>query len=101
MRVEHEVGARTRRRAARAPRAPASTSPLGPRLGGAGGGVGVGERDPRHAVRARLRDQRLVRALGGQADELEARPRAATTSSACVPIEPVEPRMSSRFIRRP
>ena len=58
------------------PSGPASTSPLGPRLGGARGGVGVGERDPRHAVGARLRDQRLVGALGGQADELERLGRA-------------------------
>jgi hypothetical protein len=27
-------------------------------------------------------------------------PERATTSSACVPIEPVDPRMTIRFIRR-
>ena len=53
------------------------------------------------AVRARLLDQRLVRAAGGQADDLELAAARATTSSAWVPIEPVEPRMRSRFIRRP
>ncbi len=46
---------------------------VGPRLGRPRGGVGVGQRDPAHAVRARLRDERLVRGARGQADELEAR----------------------------
>ena len=58
------------------PSGPASTSPLGPRLGRARGGVGVGERDPAHAVRARLLDERLVRRAGGQPDELELARRA-------------------------
>ena len=44
---------------------------VGPGLRGAGGGVLVGERDPLDAVGARLLDQRLPRALGRQADELE------------------------------
>ena len=44
---------------------------VGPRLGGAGGGVGVGERDPAHAVADGLFDERLPGARGAQADDLE------------------------------
>ena len=69
-RVEHEVGARVEHQA---------HEPLGadqhlavrPRLGRAGAGVGVGQRDPRDAVLGRLRDERLPRALGRQPDQLE------------------------------
>ena len=53
------------------PSGPGEHLAVGPRLGGARGGVGVAERDPPDAVLARLRDQRLPGALGGQADELE------------------------------
>ena len=47
-----------------------------PGLGGARGGVGVGQRDPGHAVGARLRDERLVRAPRRQPDDLELAARA-------------------------
>ena len=44
---------------------------VGPRLGRARGGVGIGEGDAIDAMLARLRDERLPRALGRQPDELE------------------------------
>ena len=44
---------------------------VGPRLGGAGARVGVGERDPATPCARGLRDERLPRALGAQPDELE------------------------------
>ena len=44
---------------------------LGPRLRRARGRRGIGERDAPDAVRARLLDQALPRALGAQADQLE------------------------------
>ena len=53
------------------PSAPIEHLAVGPRLGGARAGVGVGERDAVDAERARLLDQRVGRALGAQADELE------------------------------
>ena len=62
-RVEDEVGAGARRRARRAPAAPASTSPSGPRLGRAGGRVGVGQRDALDAEALRLLDEQLPGAL--------------------------------------
>ena len=67
---------------------------------GAAGALGrglVGQRDRRHAVLARLLDRRLPA-------EPAARPttcsssEAATISSACVPIDPVEPSMTTFFI---
>ena len=69
-RVEHEVGAGLEHEL---------DEPLGagehlavrPRLGGAGGGVGVGERDAAHAVADGLFDERLPGARGAQADDLE------------------------------
>ena len=59
------------------PSGPASTSPPVHVLGGAGGGVGVGERDPGDAVLDRLLDEREMVAPGGQADDLELRPARA------------------------
>ena len=62
------------------------------------GGVRVGERDRRHAVLARLLDRRLPARAGGQADDLQLRRARAITSSACVPIDPVEPSIKTFFI---
>ena len=57
-RVEHEVGAGLGDEP-HEPLGPGQHLALGPRLGGAGGGVGVADSAIRaHAVRARLRDQR-------------------------------------------
>ena len=54
-----------------------------PRLGGAGGGVGVPQRDPVDAVGARLRDQRLVRSAPRDSPtSSNASGARATTSSA-------------------
>ena len=50
---------------------------LRPLLGGAGGGVRVAERDPRHAVLGGLRDQRVWPRAGGQPDDLEGVPGRA------------------------
>ena len=55
---------------------PAQHVPARPGLGRARGRVAVRQRDPAHAVRARLLDQRLVRGAGGQADDLELARRA-------------------------
>ena len=75
-RVEHEVGAglgdeRDQALGAAQDLAAASTASAAQR-----GGVGIGERDPGHAVLERLRDQLLVAAPGGQADDLERALRA-------------------------
>ena len=99
-RVEHEVGVGL----GDEPHEPLGAGQhlaLGPRLGGARGGVGVGERDPAHAVLARLLDQRArgERSADSPTSSNSSAARA-TTSSAWVPIEPVEPRISSRFILR-
>ena len=69
-RVEDEVGAglETSRTS---PSGAGEHLAVGPRLGGAGARVGVGERDPRRRRARGLRDERLPRALGAQADELE------------------------------
>ena len=69
-RVEHEVGAGLRDEPDEA-LGPGEHLAAGPRLGRARGGVGVRQRDPAHAVGARLLDERLVRGAGGQPDELE------------------------------
>ena len=75
---------------------------LGPRLRRAGRGVGVRQRDPAHAVGARLRHQRRrARCPAERPTTSNSSPARATTSSACVPIDPVEPRMRSRFIGDP
>ena len=47
-------------------------------------------------MRLRLRDERLPGARRAEADDLEVVGAAPTTSSACTPIEPVEPRMTRR-----
>ena len=70
--------------------------PVGPLLGRARGRVGVGERDPVDAEaaapgRSVRRDERS--ALSPTSSRSGSR---ATISSACVPIEPVEPRMRRR-----
>ena len=62
--------------------------PVGPRLAGPRGRVGVGQRDPADAVAPGLLDQRLPRGRGAQADDLELAAARETTSSACTPIEP-------------
>ena len=74
-RVEHEVGAGLGDEP-HEPLGPGQHLALGPCLGGAGGRVGVAERDAPHAVLLGERDEPLVRALGGQADELELLTRA-------------------------
>ena len=99
MRVEHEVGVRLGDELDE-PLGAGEHLALSPDLGRARGGIVVGQRDPAHAVRARLPHELLVRGARGQADDLELVARA-TTSSACVPIDPVEPRMRSRFIGDP
>ena len=74
-RVEHEVGAALGDEPHQA-LGPGQHLAAGPGLRGARGGVGVAERDPPDAVRAGLRHERLVRALGRQPDELERLRRA-------------------------
>ncbi len=69
-RVEHQVGARLHDEAHQPFRA-AQNLPLGPRIRGKSRRVLVDERDPPHAVRARLLHERLPRALGREADQLE------------------------------
>ncbi len=69
-RVEHEIGAGLQDQAHK-PLGADEDLAAGPRLRGAGAGVGVGQRDAGHAVRAGLVDERLPRALGAEADELE------------------------------
>ena len=109
-RVEHEVGAGLGDEP-HEPLGPGEHLAVGPRLGGARGGVGVAERDPVDAVRARLRDQRLVRALGGEADELERLGRArddverlrADRAGRAEDQEPLHPatQCGTAFLRRP
>ena len=69
---------------------------VGPRLGRARARVGVGERDAVDAEAARLLDQRVRRALGADRPTSSSSGSRATMSSACVPIDPVEPRMRRR-----
>ena len=64
------------------------------------GRVGVGERDAPDAVLARLLEQPLPRRWRPRARRPRGRPRRATTSSACTPIDPVEPRIRT-FLHRP
>ena len=107
--VEHEVGAGLGHEPDQ-PSGPASTSPSVHASRGARGGVGVAERDPIHAVGARLRDQRLVRALGRQPDELERVGRArhdierlhADRAGGAEDQEPLHPatQCGTRFLRR-
>jgi hypothetical protein len=70
VRIQHEVGVRVRDQLHQ-PLGPGEHLALGPGFGRAGGGVGLRQRDPAHAVRARLRHQRLMRGAGGKADDLE------------------------------
>ena len=74
-RVEHEVGVGLGHQP-HEPLGPGEHLAVRPRLGGARGGVGVAERDAVDAVLLGERDERLVRALGRQADELELVARA-------------------------
>ena len=99
-RVEHEVGAGLEHELDE-PLGARQHLAVGPLLGRARAGVGVGERDPVDAEAPRLLDQRVRRALGAQARRARARDRARRSSSACVPIEPVEPRMRRRRGTRP
>ena len=69
-RVEHEVGVGLRDQTGE-PLRPGEDLAVRPLLGGARGRVGVGQGDPAHGVRARLRDEGLPAAVGAQADELE------------------------------
>ncbi len=69
-RVEHEVGVGLEHQLDE-PLGARQHLAVGPLLRCAGAGVGVGERDPADAEAPRLVDQRIRRALGGQADELE------------------------------
>ena len=62
------------------------------------GGGRVGEGDRRHAVLARLLDRQLPAAAGRQPDDLQLRRSAPITSSACVPIDPVDPSIKTFFI---
>ena len=100
-RVEHEVGAglgdepHEPLRARRAPRRPSTPRPRARRRRGrsARSGPRRGRAPARSAPRASARPRgRRARTRPGARD---------TTSSACTPIEPVEPRIRSRFIRRP
>ena len=96
-RVEHEVGARTRRRAGRGPRgrrAPRRRSRPRRR----------GRRRRRRRARSGARRARCACSTSGSCAVPADRPTSSnspaarsTTSSAWVPIEPVEPRMRSRF----
>ena len=106
-RVEDEVGARLEHEP-HEPLGPAQHLAVGPRLGGLRGGVRVGQRDPR-----RRRTRRACATSGSHdcsaptARRARTRRCARATSSAWVPIEPVEPRMSRRraterhYSRRP
>ena len=97
-RVEHEVGAATRRRAGSGPRGRAAPRRRVHCSAARRGGVGVGERDPRHAVLAAPAGS-AARGCGRRTGRRpRTRPGAREmTSSACVPMDPVEPRMRSRF----
>ena len=79
----------------------AGEDPVRPKLrGGLLGGVGVGEGDDRATPCSRAcAASRSQLPAGRQAGELEL-VRAATTSSACSPIEPVEPRIRTRLAIR-
>ena len=97
-RVEHEVGVRARRparrgpRARRAPRPRSTPPPRAPRRRGptARSGARRGRAPARPAARARC--PRTGR---------RSRTRRRSTSSACVPIEPVEPEDEEPLHRRP
>ena len=88
MRVEHEVGAGL----GDEPHEPLGAGEhlaAGPGLGGARGGVGVGERDPaRRRARAPARRARSCERSADSPTSSNSLASAATTSSACVPIEP-------------
>ena len=99
-RVEHEVGAGLGDEP-HEPLGPGQHLALGPRLGGARGGVAVAERDPR--ARRAPRRARRARSCERSADRptsSNSSPARATTSSAWRPMEPVAPRISRRFILR-
>ena len=100
-RVEHEVGAglgdqpHQALRARRAPRRPSTPPRRAPRR-------------PRRPARSAARRAPRACAISASCERSAERPTSsnasgarATTSSACVPMEPVEPRIRSRFIRRP
>ena len=77
---------------------PLRTSPIVPRLGGTRRRVGrrrarSGESACSHACLTRSSHARV----GGQRDHAQARAPAGRHPGACVPIEPVEPRMSRRL----
>ena len=99
-RVEHEVGAGLGDEPHEA-LGPREHLAVGPGLAGARRGVAVAQRDPADAVRARLRDSASCERSADSPTSSNASGERATTSSAWVPIEPVEPRIRSRFIRRP
>ena len=46
----------------------------------------------------RLVEQQRPTGMGGESDDLEALGAARTTSSVCTPIDPVAPRIASRFL---
>src|SRR3954454_15570690 len=69
-RVEDEVGLGLEHEA-HEPLGAAEHLAAGPRLGGARGGVGVGERDARHAEPAGRGDERLPRPAGRHPDDLQ------------------------------
>ena len=95
--VEDEVGAGGGDQLAHAllagqhPAAPGAARPLGR--------VGVGEGDRRHAVLARLLDASAPSRCRPRGRPTCSSSEAPTTSSACVPIDPVEPRIKTFFIR--
>ena len=96
-RVEDEVRARSRSISSRTPSSPARTSgpaELGRRPAAASGSESATAATPVSRACAR---EPLPVACRPRARRPRARPSCAITSSACSPIEPVEPRMRTRL----
>jgi hypothetical protein len=99
-RVEHQIRVRRGHELDQALRAGEHLA-LCPRLRGARRDVGVRERDPAHAVSARLRDQRLVGRAGREAHDLERITRAGDDVERLGADRPGRPEDEEPLHRRP